>query len=130
MEKVLEFLKSAGTYYLATVEGDKPHVRPFGTIEFIDGALCFQTGKSKPTSRQIHDNPKVEICAFDGDSWIRVQALAIEDPRVESQEKMLDAYPELKGMYAPGDGNTEIFKLIQGVATISSFSAAPITIKW
>ncbi len=130
MQRVYDFLKKCQTYYLATVEDDQPRVRPFGTIEIIDGALCFQTGKSKPTSRQIHDNPKVEICAFDGDSWIRVQALAIEDPRVESQEKMLDAYPELKGMYAPGDGNTEIFKLIQGVATISSFSAAPITIKW
>ena len=130
MQRVYDFLKKCQTYYLATVEDDQPRVRPFGTIEIIDGALCFQTGKSKPTSRQIHDNPKVEICAFDGDSWIRVQALAIEDPRVESQEKMLDAYPELKSMYAPGDGNTEIFKLVQGVATIYSFSAAPVTIKW
>lgn len=130
MQRVYDYLKKCKTYYLATVDGDQPRVRPFGTIELIDGRLCFQTGRSKHVSKQIHANPKVEICACDGDTWVRIQADAIEDPRIESQEKMLEAYPELKALYQPGDGNTEIFKLTSGVATFYSFSAAPVVVEF
>ena len=64
MQKVYEFLKEAGTYYLATVDGDQPRVRPFGTVHLFEGRLYIQTGKSKPVSRQLHANPKAELCAF------------------------------------------------------------------
>ena len=131
MQRIYDFIKKCGgTYYLATIDGDQPRVRPFGTLEFIDGKLCMLTAKSKPVSKQIHDNPKVELCASQGGSWIRVQAFAVEDPRVESQEKMLDLYPDLKAFYQPGDGNVEILKLESGVAVISSTSEAPVTIRF
>ena len=128
MQRIYDFLKKTKTYFLATVEDDQPHVRPFGTIELIDGKLCFQTGKNKSVSRQIHADPKIEICAFDGSTWLRVKAIAVEDPRVSSQEKMLEAYPELRALYAPGDGNTEIFKLETGAATFCSFTEAPVVV--
>ena len=128
MQRIFDFLKKCKTYYLATIDDDQPRVRPFGTIEIIDGKLCFQTGKSKPVSKQIRENPKIEICAFDGSTWLRVGAIVVEDPRIESQEKMLEAYPELKGMYKPGDGNTEIFKLVSGSAVFSSFTDAPVIV--
>ncbi len=130
MQRIYDYLKKCKTYYLATIDGDQPRVRPFGTIEMIDGKLCFQTGKSKPVSAQIHANPKIEICAFDGGTWLRVSAIAVEDPRIESQEKMLEAYPELKNMYRAGDGNTEIFKLVSGSAVISSFSDSPVFVEF
>ena len=128
MKEIYDFLKACGTYYLATVEGDQPRVRPFGTIDIFDGKLTIQTGKRKEVSRQMHANPKIEICAFADGKWIRVEAIAQEDTRIEAQEQMLAAYPELKAMYAAGDGNTEIFKLESGKATIFSFGAAPKTI--
>lgn len=128
MNEIYEFLKSCGTYYLATTEGDQPRVRPFGTIDLFDGKLTIQTGKRKDVSRQMHANPKIEICAFENGKWIRVEAIVKEDARVEAQEHMLAAYPELKAMYRAGDGNTEIFKLESGKATISSFTDAPKTI--
>lgn len=128
MQEVYEFLKKCGTYYLATADGDQPRVRPFGTIDLFDGRLTIQTGKVKEVSRQIMQNPKVEICAFDGENWLRVAATAIEDPRVEAQAHMLDAYPSLKGMYQAGDGNTQIFALKDVTATFSSFISAPRTI--
>lgn len=128
MNEIYEFLKKCGTYYLATGDGDQPRVRPFGTVDLFDGKLTIQTGRSKEVSRQIHANPKIEICAFNGAEWIRVEAVAKEDPRVEAQEHMLEAYPELKAMYRAGDGNTEIFALESGKATVSSFIAAPRTI--
>ena len=98
MHEVYEFLKSAGTYYLATLEGNQPRVRPFGTIDLFDGRLYIQTGKVKPTSRQLMANPKAEISAFHNGTWIRVAGELIEDDRVEARKSMLDAYPNLRGM--------------------------------
>ena len=130
MQEVLEFLKKAGTYYLATVDGDQARVRPFGTIHEFEGKLYIQTGKVKPCYKQMAANPKVEICAMVAGSWIRVAASAIEDDRVEARRSMLEAYPSLKGMYAEDDGNCVVFYLKDATATISSFSAPAKEIKF
>lgn len=130
MEKIYEFLKACGTYYLATDDEGQPRVRPFGTIDIFEGGLYIQTGKKKDVSKQMHKNPKIEICAFNGGDWIRVACKAVEDDRVEARKHMLDSYPDLRHMYDENDGNTEVFKLTEGTATISSFTKAPETIKF
>lgn len=128
MKRVYDFLKKAETYYLATIEGDQPRVRPFGTINEFEGKLYIQTGKVKPVSHQIAENPKVEICAFCDGEWIRVACELVEDDRVEAKKSMLDAYPNLRGMYDENDGNTQVFYMKNATATISSFTAAPVVI--
>ena len=128
MEKVYSFLKNAGIYYLATVENNQPRVRPFGTVNIYDGKLYIQTGKIKPVSAQIAANPKVEICAFKDGTWLRLTGLLVEDDRVEARKSMLDAYPELRGMYDENDGNTVVYYFKNAVATFSSFSTAPETV--
>ena len=128
MERVYNFLKNAGVYYLATVEGNQPRVRPFGTVLVFEGKLYIQTGKVKPVSRQLLENPQAEICAFQGDSWVRVAGRLVEDDRVEPKKAMLDAYPNLRSMYDEADGNTQVFFFEHGVATFSSFGAAPETV--
>ena len=126
MKEVYEFLKSCGVYYLATVEGDQARVRPFGTVDIFEDNLYIQTGKVKPVAEQMKANPKIEICAMSQDGkWIRVAAEAVLDERVEAQAHMLDAYPNLKAMYAAGDGNTEVYYLKNAKATICSFGAEP-----
>lgn len=131
MKRVYDFLKEVGTYYLATMDGDQPRVRPFGTVNVFEDKLYIQTGKVKSVVKQIVANPKVEICAMKGDEWIRVAATLVEDDRVEAQESMLNAYPSLRAMYKTGsDGNTIVYYLKDVVATISSFSHAPIEIKF
>jgi uncharacterized pyridoxamine 5'-phosphate oxidase family protein len=130
MDEVYDFLKKSGTYYLATADGDQPRVRPFGTVDIFEGKLYIQTGKVKNVSKQMRTNPKIEISSMLGDKWIRVEATAVEDDRPEPQQHMLDAYPNLKSMYAVGDGNTEVFYLSNVTATISSFSEAPKVIKF
>lgn len=127
MKEVYDFLKKAGTYYLATVEGDQPRVRPFGTIDIFEDRLYIQTGLKKDVAKQILANPKVELCAFDGGKWIRVTAEAVLDENIEAQKHMLDAHPDLKAMYQPGDGNTAVFALKNGTAVIASFTEAPMT---
>ena len=127
MERVCEFLKSAGAYYLATVEGDQPRVRPFGTAHIFEGKLYIQTGKVKPVSQQLAANPKAEICAFKDGVWLRVAGELVEDDRVEARKSMLDAYENLRAMYNENDGNTQVLYLKNAVATFSSFTAAPET---
>jgi uncharacterized pyridoxamine 5'-phosphate oxidase family protein len=130
MQDVYDFLKKCGTYYLATVEGDQPRVRPFGTVHLFDGKLYIQTGKVKAASKQMMANPKVEICAFNGDEWIRVQATVVADERLEAKQSMLDAYPSLSRMYSATDDNTQVLYLKDAVATIASFGGAPKVIEF
>lgn len=129
MNEVYEFLKKCGCYYLATVEGDQPRVRPFGTIDLFEGRLYIQTGRVKPVATQMKANPKIEISAMSQDGrWIRVAAEAVPDDNIKAQEHMLDAYPDLKSMYQAGDGNTEVYYLKNATAQICSFTEAPKTI--
>jgi len=127
MERVCNFLKEAGTYYLATVEGDQPRVRPFGTAHIIDGKICIQTGKVKSVSKQLLANPKAELCAFKDGTWLRIACELIEDDRTEVKKAMLDAYPELRRLYDENDDNTQVFCIKNAAATFSSFSSAPET---
>ncbi|MCX7911629.1 MAG: pyridoxamine 5'-phosphate oxidase family protein [Dehalococcoidales bacterium] len=130
MKEVYEFLKKCGTYYLATVDGDQPRVRPFGTIHMFENKLYIQTGKKKDVSKQMKKNPKIEICGMAEGKWIRVQAIAVNDDRVEAKQSMLDAYPQLKGMYSATDDNTQVLYLKDVVATINSFGAPPKVVKF
>lgn len=130
MERVCKFLKDAGTYYLATVEGDQPRVRPFGTAHIFEGRLYIQTGKAKPVSKQLMANPKAEICAFYNGTWVRIAGELVEDDRVEARKSMLDAYPSLRKMYDENDGNTQVFYFKNATATFSSFTSAPETIEF
>lgn len=130
MQRMEKFLKEAETYYLATAEGDQPRVRPFGTVNIFDGKLYIQTGKSKDVSKQIHNNPKVELCAFKDGEWLRIAGELCEDDRREARASMLDAYPGLRSMYSEDDGNTEVFYFKDAVATFSSFTHAPEVVKF
>ena len=125
MQRVRDFLHKTGYYFLATVDGDQPQVRPFGTAEIIEGKLYIQTGHVKNVAKQIAANPKVAICACDGSTWLRITATLVEDPRVEVKKAMLDANPGLRSMYNENDDNTAVFFLTNAKATFSSFTAAP-----
>ncbi len=131
IEKVSGFLDKTKTYYLATVDGDQPRVRPFGTILLYEGKLYIQTGKVKPVSQQLAANPKAELCAFDGETgtWLRIAGELINDDSRDVKVAMLEKYPELKFMYNPDDDNTQVLFFKDATATFSSFTAAPETVK-
>ena len=130
MQEVYEFLKECGTYYLATVEGDQPRVRAFGTVDLFEGKLYIQTGKVKDCFKQMIANPKVEICAFGGGKWLRIAATAVNDDRVEAKAHMLESYPSLKGRYSAEDDNTAVLYLKDATATFSSFAGEGKVVKF
>ncbi len=124
INEVLAFLKAQKTYYIATVEGDQPRVRPFGTAHLFEGKLYIQSGRKKNVAKQIEANPKVELVAYDNKgTWMRIAGTLVADDRLEAQESMLKDYPELSNMYKPGDGNNVVYYLKDATATVSSFSA-------
>lgn len=130
MQEVYEFLKKAETYYLATVEGDQPRVRPFGTVDLFEGKLYIQTGKRKDVSKQLQANPKAEICAFMNGIWLRVSGTLVRDERIEAKKHMLDQYPSLQSMYSAEDDNTEVLYFKDAEAVFSSFTAPPRTVRF
>jgi len=130
IHEVYDFLKKCGTYYLATVEGDQPRVRPFGTVDIFEGKLYIQTGKVKAVSKQLQTNPKAEICACMGGKWLRVTGKLIRDDRVEAKKHMLDNYPELQAMYKPDDDNTEVLYFENATAVFYSFTEPPKEVKF
>lgn len=129
MQEVHDFLKKCGTYYLATVDGDQPRVRPFGTVDNFEGKLYIQTGKVKEVSKQLQKNPKAEISAFADGVWVRVAGKLIRDDRIEAKKHMLDQYPSLQAMYSAEDDNTEVLYFEDAVATFYSFTEAPREIR-
>ena len=130
IQEVYNFLKKCGTYYLATVEGDQPRVRPFGTVEIFEGKLYIQTGKIKNVSKQLQANPKAEICACMDGKWLRVAGNLIRDDRVEAKKHMLDNYQSLKSMYSAEDDNTEVLYFEDATAVFYSFTDEPRVIKF
>ena len=130
LEKICGFLDQAGTYYLATVEGDQPRVRPFGTALVYNGRLYIQTGKIKPVSKQLSENPKAEICAYKDGKWIRIKGKLVNDDDRAVKVAMLEKMPSLSAMYSPDDGNMQMLYFKDAEATFSSFTEAPETIRF
>ena len=125
MQEVYDFLKNAGTYFLATEDGDQARVRPFGTIDVFEDKLYIQTGKSKDVYKQIVANPKVELSACAGLDWVRVTATLVPDDRVEPKKHMLDNYPNLRAMYDENDDETIVLYLKDATATFASLTGSP-----
>ncbi len=130
MKEVQEFLKKCGVYYLATMDGDQPRVRPFGTAEIFENHLYIETGKKKDVFKQIEKNNKVELCGFIDGEWIRVSGKLVLDDRIEAKKDMLDKNPSLRNMYDENDDNTAVFYFESGEAIISSFTSSPKVIKF
>jgi uncharacterized pyridoxamine 5'-phosphate oxidase family protein len=132
MNKVCNFLKQCGFYFIATTEGDQPRVRPFGTAAIFENKLYIQTGKRKNVAKQMMANPKIEICAYDESKsqWLRIEAIVVADERIEAKRYMLEQYPSLKAMYSAEDDNTLVLYLQTVTATFYSFSGEPETVRF
>lgn len=130
MEEVLEYLKSTGAFFFATCDGDQPRVRPFGVVEIYEGRLYFLTGKKKKVTKQVLENPKIEICGLKGEEWIRLEGEVKTDEAREAKKFFLDHNPQLRAMYNEDDDNTQLLYMEHGKATISSFTKSPKEIEF
>jgi len=130
LERVYNFIDEVKNYSLATVDGDQPRVRIFGTILCYDGKLFIQTGKKKDVAKQIYANPKAEIISCKGTEWLRVTCELVENDNRDIRVAMLDKMPSLRSMYNEDDGNMVMFEIKNATATFSSFTSAPEVLKF
>lgn len=131
MNEVMEYLKSCGTFYLATSEDGQAHVRPFGAVCSFEGKLYIVTNNQKKVYQQMKKNEQVEICGMYKGTWIRVEGKVKEDLRREARVAMMDANTAaLKNMYTVDDNLMTVFAFEQGTATIYSFTDEPKVIQF
>lgn len=128
LEDVVGFLKKVPCYYFATIKGEEPSIRPFGTATLFEGRLYIQTGKKKEVAHELALNPHGAICAFFAGKWIRIEGTLVEDPRLEAQAALLKEYPSLKNLYKAGDGNTIVYYFKDGTARLCSFAGPDETL--
>ena len=95
VKKVYDFLEKAGTFYLATIDGDQPRVRPYGAMLYFEDKIYIMAFGKTNATRQIAANPKAEICAFKGQT-LRIQCSLVEDNRPEVGKALVDKMPVLK----------------------------------
>jgi uncharacterized pyridoxamine 5'-phosphate oxidase family protein len=127
MKEIYEYLKNCGTFYLATVDGDKPQVRPFGAVCEFEGKLYFVTNNQKEVYKQMKVNPNVAICGMYKGTWIRVSGVVEEDTRREARVAMMGANTaSLSKMYTVDDNLMTVFKFVSGEGTVYSFTEAPV----
>jgi uncharacterized pyridoxamine 5'-phosphate oxidase family protein len=130
MQEVQNFLKECSAFFIATVDGDQPHVRPFGVSEIIDGRFYIQTGKRKDVYKQIKANGKFEICALkpSGSEWMRLSGTLVDENSIAVKEEFLNRNEMLKSMYSADDDNTALLQVVNATARFFSFGAPERTI--
>lgn len=121
MNKIIKFLNDAKVFYLATIDNDKPRVRPFGAVMEKDDKIYFCTNNQKEVYRQMQQNPNIEISATkENGDWLRLSAKTVFDTSKETKQAMLDNCPILKTMYSADDDKFEIFYITNISATVFS----------
>ena len=130
MNKIVEFLNDTKIFYLATIDGDKPRVRPFGAVMEKDGKIYFCTNNQKDVYRQMQKNPNIEISATkENGDWLRLSGQAVFDTSKDTKQTMLDECPVLKTMYSADDGKFEIFYITNASAAVFSLCGKKETLE-
>ncbi len=130
MEKTIKFLNDAKVFFVATINGNTPEVRPFGAINVYNDKLYIITGAKKDVAKQIDANNNVAISAILNGNWIRIKTKLVKDESIEAKKSMLDNNSSLRGMYNELDSNMVIYYLSDATSTIYSFTDKPITEKF
>ena len=132
MQEALAFLKECGAYFIATAEGDQPHVRAFNSAEIINGRLYLMTGKKKDVYKQMAKNPKFELIALKPSKaeWIRISGVLVDDDDIEVQKEFLRRNPQFNSSYQPGDGNMAMLYFKNATVRFSSFSGEERRVKF
>lgn len=127
MNEILKFITDAKIFYIATIEGDKPKVRPFGFAMEYEGKLYFCTSSEKDVSKQLISNPNFEACTMsEKGQWIRLKGKAVFDSSSDAKAKAFEILPSLANIYKSTDNPIfQVFYVEEGEAILYSFSETP-----
>lgn len=128
-KKVYEFLEDAKTFYLATMEGNQPRVRPYGAMLFFEGKNYIMAFGQTNATRQIAANQKAEICAFKGRT-LRIECKLVEDNRPEVGKALVDKMPVLKPVLGENGENGVMYYLKDATANFFKIMKLDETVKF
>lgn len=131
MDEVLKFLKDNQTFYIATVDGNIPKVRPFGFVMNYEDKLYFGTNNQKDVYRQLKANPYFEVSTTSNTGeWLRLKGEAVFNTNKQSKQAALDAAPALGKMYRVDDSIFEVFYIENAEATFRNMKGESKTVKF
>jgi uncharacterized pyridoxamine 5'-phosphate oxidase family protein len=127
MDTALEFIKASPVFHIATVDGAKARVRPFGFIMKRNNKLYFCTNKTKDVYKQLKKNPDIEISDMGNNVWLRIRGRIAFDETREAKAQAFEQSPDLLRIYPKGadDELFVTFYFTEAVATLFSFTEAP-----
>ncbi len=129
MNEVFKFLNECGVFFVSTIDGNQPRVRPFSFVMEYEGKLCFATSNKKPFYAQLMTNSNIEICATTKDlRWLRLSGKAVFCTKMEAKAQALETMPALKNMYSVEDEIFEIFYIENAIANFCSMNGDNKTI--
>lgn len=121
--ELLEFMNANPIFHLATVEGDKPHVRGMLLYRADEHGIIFNTGKIKDLYKQLTENPNVEMSFTNGifENLIQVRVSGTVEPveDLDLKKEIVQKRDFLKAWVEEvGYGELAVFRLKEGVATV------------
>jgi uncharacterized pyridoxamine 5'-phosphate oxidase family protein len=128
MNTAFDFIKANPVFHIATVDGARARVRPFGFIMKRNNALYFCTNKTKDVYKQLQQNPDIEISVMGkNDTWLRIRGRIAFDETREAKVQAFEQSPNLLRIYPKGaeDEIFVTFYFTEATATLFSFTAAP-----
>jgi uncharacterized pyridoxamine 5'-phosphate oxidase family protein len=129
MNEVFKFLQDCGIFFVSTVDGNQPKVRPFSFLMEHEGKICFGTSNQKPFYAQLMANSNIEICASKDGRWLRLSGQAVFCTTKEAKAQALEIMPMLKSMYSVEDEIFEIFYIENSLANFFSMSGENKTVR-
>lgn len=127
-EEAIDIIRDAGFGFLATIEDNKPHVRPMMPYLSEEGELLLALLGRSRTIPQIRSNPNIEVCFVDRKMWYcRVGGTAVISDNVEKKEIVFENIPMLRQYFAgPQDPNFHLAIIkITHVEAMSPHSRLP-----
>jgi pyridoxamine 5'-phosphate oxidase len=124
--EILEFLNANPTCYLATVEGDRPHVRAMGMVKADDNGIIIETGTFKDVYKQLTANPNVELCFFNEKDGVQIRVSGTVEPLddIKLKDEIIAQRPFLKERVAKGGYEAMGVFRLRGQAYVWSFQTA------
>ena len=125
-KEILEFITKNPIAYLATAEGNKPHVRALGTYRADDNGIIFSMQSDKDVYKQCMKNPETEICYYADGVMVRVSGQMEPIADMELKKEITEARPFLKpGVEKNGWDYVGVFKVKNAKATVMDMKAGP-----
>ena len=130
-KEILAFISANPIVYMATAEGNKPHVRTMRTFRVDENGIIYYTQTSKDVYKQMAKNPEIEACYYANDIQIRLHGRLQPVADMALKKEIVEKRPFLKPQVEKeGWDYLAVFNLKKCQATVLDMKAPPAPKTW